>query len=332
MTPQPAPKQVITPAQWVAADATLREAISRFASQARFEEEFLRAFLTYWSAEDEEELPIDLEHVDPDSEEFLLTFEWFVYDYRESESGKRTIDLFAETGGPRLPALQRQLLEAWRQQCIDLYEVQRVEEGRRYWVQRVMMGQEYAVDDAPSAGSLAPGDLLAVRLLPVGGHWYPSTVFRSFSPADLPRLTTVLRLNYEDFQQEHPGARWEDFLRENGFIFNDYTLERRALADIWQERDAESAESPPPLAEERESPPRDRRRWETALRRAYEEWLERPSPALDMRTPLQAASDTLLRPRLKDILQQMEEMEASFARAGEPALDWQAFVKEKGLL
>ncbi len=52
MTSQSTPKRVITLAQWVAADAALREAISRFASQARFEEEFLRAFLIYWSAED----------------------------------------------------------------------------------------------------------------------------------------------------------------------------------------------------------------------------------------------------------------------------------------
>ena len=329
MTPQPAPKQVITRAQWVAADAALREALSRFASQARFEEEFLRAFLIYWSAEDEEDLPIDLEHVDPDSEEFLLTFEWFVYDYRESESGKRIIDLFAEAEGPRLPALQRQLLEAWRQQCIDLYEVHRIEDGRRYHVLRVMTGQEYAVDDEPSAGSLAPGDLLAVRLLPVGERWYPSTLFRSFSPADLPRLTATLRLSYEDFQQEHPGASWEEFLRENGFLFNDYTLERRALAEAWHER---GAEPPAPADEEREPSARDRRRWETALRQAYEQWLERPSPALGMQTPLEAASDPQLRPRLKDILQQMEEIEASFAWAGEPALDWKAFIREKGLL
>jgi hypothetical protein len=329
MTPQPAPKQVITRAQWVAADAALREALSRFASQARFEEEFLRAFLIYWSAEDEEDLPIDLEHVDPDSEEFLLTFEWFVYDYRESESGKRIIDLFAEAEGPRLPALQRQLLEARRQQCIDLYEVHRIEDGRRYHVLRVMTGQEYAVDDEPSAGSLAPGDLLAVRLLPVGERWYPSTLFRSFSPADLPRLTATLRLSYEDFQQEHPGASWEEFLRENGFLFNDYTLERRALAEAWHER---GTEPPAPADEEREPSARDRRRWETALRQAYEQWLERPSPALDMQTPLEAASDPQLRPRLKDILQQMEEIEASFAWAGEPALDWKAFIREKGLL
>lgn len=329
MTPQPAPKQVITRAQWVAADAALREALSRFASQARFEEEFLRAFLIYWSAEDEEDLPIDLEHIDPDSEEFLLTFEWFVYDYRESESGKRIIDLFAEAEGPRLPALQRQLLEAWRQQCIDLYEVQRVEDGRRYHVLRVMTGQVYAVDDEPSAGSLAPGDLLAARLLPVGERWYPSTLFRSFSPADLPRLTATLRLSYEDFQQEHPGAGWEEFLRENGFLFNDYTLERRALAEAWHER---GTEPPAPADEEREPSARDRRRWETALRQAYEQWLERPSPALDMQTPLEAASDPQLRPRLKDILQQMEEIEASFAWAGEPALDWKAFIREKGLL
>jgi hypothetical protein len=192
-----------------------------------------------------------------------------------------------------------------------------------------MTGQEYAVDDEPSAGSLAPGDLLAVRLLPVGERWYPSTLFRSFSPADLPRLTATLRLSYEDFQQEHPGASWEEFLRENGFLFNDYTLERRALAEAWHER---GTEPPAPADEEREPSARDRRRWETALRQAYEQWLERPSPALDMQTPLEAASDPQLRPRLKDILQQMEEIEASFAWAGEPALDWKAFIREKGLL
>jgi hypothetical protein len=65
--------------------------------------------------------------------------------------------------------------------------------------------------------------------------------------------------------------------------------------------------------------------------RHYRTWADVPLPALGRRTPRDAARDTALRPRLVDLLKQMENMEARGARRGQPAYDFSWLWAELGL-
>ena len=71
----------------------------------------------------------------------------------------------------------------------------------------------------------------------------PSSVFRTFGQADLPRLRATLLEWYTEYEDHNPAATWGSFLREQGFIFNDYTLERNALLELaaLSDQDVENA-------------------------------------------------------------------------------------------
>ena len=65
--------------------------------------------------------------------------------------------------------------------------------------------------------------------------------------------------------------------------------------------------------------------------RHYHTWMDRPAPALGNRTPRAAAQTKLWRPRLVDLLKQLENGAERAALAGRPAYDFGWIWKELGL-
>jgi len=311
------------------ADDRLRNALTQFCTQDRFEDEFVLAALDFWGVDAIEELPIDLRKETP---EFLLTFEWYLYDYAESESGRRMPDLFAEAEGEHLSELEKALLAAWQKATLAPYEVLKVQRGKGYTVQGLLEGGVYQVDEPPTSEDMKAGDIIIARLLPLGDVSRPSSVFRTLGQADLPRVLATVRDWYAQYQQENPGASYSDFLREQGFLFNDYVLERMALAERlathlageeWpQEEDIEEFEPPEPAVVEAT------RAW---LEREYLAWLDRPTPALAGHTPRAAVGQPAQRQKLLKLLEDMGSIEASYALVGEPAFEVSRLHAELGL-
>jgi hypothetical protein len=320
--------KAIQEAQWVAAEENLRDKLGKFATQSRFEDEFVNAFLEFWGVDDPEELPVDLEEETP---EFLLSLEWYLYDYEESESGRRIIDLFAEIEAPRLPSAERQLLELWQKTTLAPYEVIAVSPHQGYRLLQVMSGKEVAVDDAPTSEELKPGDLVVTRLLPVGESMRPSSVFRTFTPADLPRLRATVLEWFSDYERQNPGAEWDSFFRDQGYLFNDYTLERQALAERMTQA-PDDAMGGTVAAEEDVSEEVDEVEISVVrLEQQYKQWLDRPTPALGGLTPRQAVKSKDSRRRVIEIVREMGEIEASYAMAGEPAVEMHELLPALGL-
>jgi hypothetical protein len=303
----------ILEAEWLAADDALREALGRFGMQNRFEDAFIEAFMDFWGVDSLEDLPIDVEQESP---EFLLTVEWYLHDYRVGEAGERMIDLFAAVEGPRLPALQRKLLERWRQAYLAPYEIVALTPDVGYTVRGLLDDAMVGVDDPDTARELQLGDLMVARLLPAGALCRPSSVFRSLGPSDLPRLMATLRDAYETYEQEHAGADWGAFLREQGFLFNDYALQRQTFADCLEKGGAPEAGEEVEIAD-----PALAQRMREWLKREYLAWIDRPTPALGGLTPRMAVAQDEGRRQVRRLVTEMISIEASYAVAGEPFFD-----------
>jgi hypothetical protein len=318
----------IQSARWLAADESLRDAISRFATQARFEDNFINAFLEFWGADDPDDLPIDLAEETP---EFLLTVEWYLYDYRDLDSDERMIDLFAQVESERLGELEKTFLAEWRQATLTPFEVSAVEPGAGFTVHSLIDGEPLDVDDEPTSRELRPGDLLVARLLPAGAYLRPSSVFRTFSASDQPRLMAALDEWYASYQGDNEGATWNEFLREEGYLVNDYALERQALTERLTRTPEDEGE---------ESDADDLVQIETEgatstsiekLEARYLAWVDRPTPALAGLSPRQAVAGPPHRNRVIDLLREMGQIEASYALVGEPAFEIAALLPRLGL-
>lgn len=311
-------KEAVQSARWLAADESLRDAVSRFATQTRFEDDFINAFLEFWGAEDPDDLPVDLARETP---EFLLTFEWYLYDYREMEGGQRIIDLFAEVEGSRLPETERDFLALWREASLTPFEIMSVRPGRDFTVRSLIDGASAFVQDEPTSKELRPGDLLVARLLPAGPFLRPSSVFRTFGAGDQPRLMATLDQWHSIYREENPGATWQEFLREEGYLFNDYALERQALAERLGDQPREAAAGDAEEEPLQIDPDGTTSTSKEYLEARYRAWIDRATPALGTRSPSQAVTVSETRPRVMELLREMGQIEASYALVGEPAME-----------
>jgi len=201
------------------------------------------------------------------------------------------------------------------------FEVLSVEPGAGYAVIDLIDGAQRVVDDEPTSRELIPGDLLVARLLPAGAYLRPSSVFRTFSASDQPRLMATLDAWYAKYQQANGGASWNQFLRDEGYLFNDYTLERQALAS----RLADASNGANEGAETDEiagiEPIEAASTTLDDLRPRYRAWVDRSTPAVGNLSPRQAAQTPDHARSVIEILREMGQIEASYALAGEPAFE-----------
>jgi hypothetical protein len=106
---------------------------------------------------------------------------------------------------------------------------------------------------------------------------------------------------------------------------------RRRLRDAVRARARAGADEAPPPPPDALPPEVNEALMLDHLARHYRGWLDESIPALDGRTPRQAARDDRLRPRLVDLIHGLEGMYESALRSGEPAYDPSWMWRELGL-
>jgi hypothetical protein len=80
-----------------------------------------------------------------------------------------------------------------------------------------------------------------------------------------------------------------------------------------------------------EPPPEAQAYLQEAMRRHYEDWVDHPLPALDGKTPREAAKDPRSRRMLIDLLREMEYMDQRGSHPGYGPFDWNKMRRRLGL-
>lgn len=141
-------------------------------------------------------------------------YEWYIHDYVTSE-GERIIDLFASERGPRLPTVQRQMLDDWRRinRC-RLFEIQEVEPGIGVRVEDLLSGKVLQVNDLSSSYALSKWQVVLARPLLTEGRLHFAGSMVPLSPLQKPALLECARGLWENYQAQHPQASLDDFYRD----------------------------------------------------------------------------------------------------------------------
>ncbi|MGI6541541.1 MAG: hypothetical protein ACOX44_00535 [Limnochordia bacterium] len=210
---------------WHDAAVDLRTKLFRFAGRNRFNADFDDAF-SFFFGESPEEAPDDYTQIT------LNRFtEWFIFDYR-LDHGHRLVELFELEHVAEMNELMRQLLTHWQQSHLSLMEITAI--GREtIAVEDLILGGEYTIvrPSATRTDSLQTQTLLIGRLLRVG-NWYEIPAGATFLPKHL-RSSIIgwLRGEYRRYHLVRNGT-WADFLRENGFVFNDLLDNLSEVLDV----------------------------------------------------------------------------------------------------
>ncbi|WP_170135647.1 YecA family protein [Nannocystis exedens] len=241
---------------------------------------------------------------------------WVVFDVPREDGSFRVDELLR---GPNvLPPEERRYLLMMRATVMRLYEVVDVEPGYTITVRDVLDGREVFVYETVFSLEVQRGDLVAARVIQVGPSGLPEINGGFLPQHDVPRDRQRAELveHLAALRRERPQASDTDLLKTLPPFFY-----RRWQA--WRE-----AQLGPPVpqklrvidsaAARREA---DRDAEELHLERHFARWLDEPEPTLNGLTPLQAAREEDLRPRLVESLRELEDRYKVALRRQEPAYD-----------
>jgi len=109
-------------------------------------------------------------------------------------------------------------------------------------------------------------------------------------------------------------------------------LRADVVEDPWRKLGAERGSRPPTRSAPAVPPEVEAHMLGKVLHRHFTEWLDQPVPALDGRTPRAAARDAQLRPKLIQLLREMENHQDHARREGRAWYDIGWMWKELGIV
>jgi hypothetical protein len=203
----------------------LTNALYEFAQTPRFSSALVQAFEFFWGGIYELDV---LPEVAP--EDVQRTFEWFVHDYPIDSERHHAIDLYIESQGGQYVQEARAVLEAWARSTMGLFRI--VELADADYLLRVydpLRQQDLQIVDRSLAHNAHVGDVLVGRLFELDGAKRLSLMTLVLPEESEAPMVGYVRNAYLLYQGEHPGSGgWDEFLRENGHIFNAFLLSPQA--------------------------------------------------------------------------------------------------------
>jgi len=195
----------------------------QFVQLPRFNQDLTEAFRLYWGGAFEIEAAREL---GPDDVRRML--EWFVYDYHTSIERRYLVDVFAETEGVSFAPEAQEILTAWRSSVCGLFRVLATESSRRLLnLYDSLHQRDLDVQDAMLSRTVQRGDLLVGRLFEVEGVRRLSFMTMILPSAFEPEMAAYVHNAYQRYVADHYQATWDQFLRENGHLWNAYLLSHR---------------------------------------------------------------------------------------------------------
>lgn len=240
--------------------------------------------------------------------------DWLYFDARD-DSGVRMVDRLLRSA--TLTQGERAYASMMRRTAMRVYAVRSPPFSPRLDLRDIVSGAEVAVDAGDLAQVPDSSYLLAARILPCGPSGWPELHGVSFIfPGELrDELTQRLRAALAEFRATVRRADTTDLFK--------------ALAPTIHQRWNDLMYGLPvaPPVED----PKPREEAELRLQQMYEGWIEAPHPALGGLTPRAAVTSGEHRPRLIELLRELERDYERALGLDEPAFDPSPFWEKLGL-
>ncbi len=155
-----------------------------------------------------------------DEASFARFLDWFVFDYRRSRNSRRLIERFRDHAWDRLSDEERLLLTGWLSSRLGIFEVLKVDPGRRLLLSDIFTGERVEVTEKTASQVLHKYDLIFTRPLRVFDT-HGVSVAGLVIPRSWKRvIEAMLRYELGRFRRWYPGAGWEEFFRARAHRVN----------------------------------------------------------------------------------------------------------------
>lgn len=150
---------------------------------------------------------------------------WFLFDM-DLDDGKTVADFFLAREGDRLTPGERAYLEKVSRTHFRLYEVEDVQRDRGFRLKDLWTGETCQVKERTATHYFVRWDLMATRLMDVGGDdCVIDAGIYNYPPDAKEAILTGLRREHRRFRRNLPGQDDTAFFKRVGILFNQWWLD-----------------------------------------------------------------------------------------------------------
>ncbi|WP_347490759.1 hypothetical protein ABDB91_06355 [Desulfoscipio sp. XC116] len=297
--------------RWWRAGQHLRTKLAEFADHEMLIDEVGKARELYFSV------------MEPDladeEDEFLMErfFEWFIFDYRIRG---RTLMEYVNIAG-KFTGEETKLLEKWERTRSSVYQVTKIKNEQAVVLKNLLYGGEVTVCDHEVVEELAPGQILFIRVLPVGDEYEFSTGGLILPAYSKDYIISRVKLDAELYwSQKGERGKWDIYLQRRAHVINALVMETASIVWGLEEhydnelggKEQQAGNFSPHVAQRVTS---------LFLDYFYERWINEPMDILQGQTPLEASRNEAGRKKLNTLLRELLKIEKKRAQKGEPFYD-----------
>lgn len=308
--------------RWRKAGQTLRQKLGEFALDPLFSEDISKAQHMYLAG-------LDPDLVDENDEIIMeRCFEWFIFDY-VMEGGETLIDIYAALSDPS--EIEKKLLREWAGSRLSVFEVSGIYPEKGLRIRDLILNRKITVNNYSVTGKLEKGSVIFMRVLKVGNEYEFSTGGLALPSYHGKHLIKKIKADLERY-----AAR----KGQDSFSLDSYLKTRAHKINAWV---MDFALKSPPLSDIEKGLNRHHPEASVSLRIAqqitdmflddyYEKWIKLPSQALDGKTPVESCKTVHGRAKVEELLKELERIERSRVKKGEPHYDINKVRSRLGLI
>lgn len=300
--------------RWWRTGQHLRKKLAEFADNEMFMEEAEIARESYYGV-------MDPKFAD-EEDDFLLErfFEWFIFDF--DIRGKTLLEFFKLN--ENLSSQEKELLHKWQNAKNSIYQVMEIKENN-IALQDLLRGGTVEVKDGNVAEELYLGNILLMRILPVGDYYEFSTGGLVLPAHSKEYLMSRMKFDTDLYWRKKGKAEnWGTYLQERAHIVNALVMEIGTI--VWDMPEFSNGLHQLQINPQGLSSKLTQRVSDMFLDYFYEHWVNEPLDILQGKTPLEASLIKSGRKKLQVVLSELGRIENARAQKGEPFYDLSKLV------
>jgi tetratricopeptide (TPR) repeat protein len=202
------PKSSITPQE-----RELRDQLLSFSRMEKYQEDFKKAYATFWRKPFREPLGQDQKG----KEDFVLFLDWFIHDFRLA-NGATLIEDFRRDRKGQLPAEKNAFLQAEAASYFSLYEVVSVTAEVGLRVKDLLTGEEIDTLEVRGSRAAVKWDVIFARIIRSGMAGKFSGAISLVSRGEKDEILSSVRREWKKFKEETGRTEWPHFAKANGHV------------------------------------------------------------------------------------------------------------------
>lgn len=160
---------------------------------------------------------------DVDDLSFSRFFDWFIYDFKLLDDGKRVIERFYEEEREDLSDVEKTILDDWMDNLYSFFEVEEVFTGEGCRIRDIFTGDVFRVKDVASSEQITVPDIVAARPLKTGSNHYFSGVILVYPPSLKPLILDFFNREFKEYKKTFGRKRTiREYLKDWGFLIGNY--------------------------------------------------------------------------------------------------------------